>query len=174
MVLAAVQRLDEAAWLFGATEAFCDRSGLAFFGEIWTYLCAVGLPAAWQPEGELEGGADALASTGTGQRARRPPPIPDPSAARFWEAGRRAPIDDAVAFALAVDLARPAVIPSGSTFPGAMRDAAHGLTEREHDVLALLCERSRSPDRRAPVPQPTDDRESRRERSAQTRRGQPP
>jgi non-specific serine/threonine protein kinase len=145
MVLAAVQRLDEAAWLFGATEAFCDRSGLAFFSEIWTKLWSTGLSAAWRLEGEREAGVDDFVVMGPGQRAKRPPLIPGARAARFWEAGRRAPIDDAVAFALAVDLARPTVIPYGSTYPGAACDAAHALTEREHDVLVLLCERLTDP-----------------------------
>jgi DNA-binding CsgD family transcriptional regulator len=126
-----------AAWLFGATEAFCNRSGISFFDETWGLQRDLGLPPSWQE-------VDTSGPTGPDRELSAPPPVPDPDA-EFWIAGRTVPIDDAVAAALAVDLKirTAAIIPR--RYSAVTRDADHRLTPREHAVLVLLCERLTDP-----------------------------
>jgi predicted ATPase/DNA-binding CsgD family transcriptional regulator len=134
-ILGVSHRLDEATWLFGATEAFCERSGLAFFEEIWryqeTFHRALDMDSVWY--GEPAAGHNVAA-----------PPIPDARLAGLWLAGRDATIDEAVTLALAVDLATPAAFPSPRT-AAAIAAKDRGLTRRERDVLALLCQRLTDP-----------------------------
>ena len=71
-----------------------------------------------------------------------PSSVPDPAVvAAIWATGRAVPIEEAVAEGLMVDLAAPSVcaaeVPNGAAAAGSMASA---LTEREHEVLALLCE----------------------------------
>jgi hypothetical protein len=73
-----------------------------------------------------------------------PPPLPEPAAAAtLWTAGGEVPIEEAIANALEVDFTSPsslgprAVMAAGE----AGSPAAVVLTPREHQVLALLCQR---------------------------------
>ena len=132
--LAAVGRWHEAARLFGATEAFCNRVGLDFLLDIMYEQAASDLPEPWQREPALW----RLVPDGDGI----PSSVPDPAvAAAIWATGRAVPIEEAVAEGLAVGFAarpaRAAGTPNGAAAVGSM---ANALTEREHEVLALLCE----------------------------------
>jgi DNA-binding NarL/FixJ family response regulator len=72
------------------------------------------------------------------------PPLPDTAAAdELWASGRRAPIDDAIAAALAVDLAVPTAAPATSLLASIPSGSAVriALTPREQEVLAMLCQR---------------------------------
>jgi DNA-binding NarL/FixJ family response regulator len=60
-------------------------------------------------------------------------------------AGRSVPIDEAVATALAVDLATPSVVLSQRSHAPMARDVSRSLTARERAVLALVCERLTDP-----------------------------
>ncbi|HEU0115437.1 MAG TPA: helix-turn-helix transcriptional regulator, partial [Thermomicrobiales bacterium] len=123
-------RWEEAATLFGATEAFCERTGLSFSGEVFQHQRRLGLPEPWQA------GA-ALYPEILERGSNLPPPIPDPTGAgALWTAGRGMPIADAVAMALAVDPAKRPVKPPAAPWP-----PPDGLTKREREVLALLCQR---------------------------------
>ena len=134
-VLAGVGRWQEAAGLFGAAEAYCDKAGYDF-GHNFDVIRGFGLPQPWQ-------GEEGFAGQPTVMRTETPP-LPDPdAAARLWAAGRTWPMQDAVAHALTVDLASsslsqpPAIVAklqSGSTTVAA-------LTLREREVLELLCQR---------------------------------
>ena len=134
-VLAVVGRWQEAAALFGAAEVYCDKAGYDF-GHNFDVIRGFGLPQPWQGEGAFTGQPTVM-------RAETPP-LPDPdAAARLWAAGRGWPMQDAVAHALTVDLASPSL----SSPPAIVAKMQSGftavatLTPREHEVLALLCER---------------------------------
>jgi DNA-binding CsgD family transcriptional regulator len=126
-MLALAERPYEAARLFGATEAFCDRAGLTFFSDVWTWQRDMGLPEPWQP------GTEPTAA------ARMDPPASDPAVAAAWIAGGHLETEDAVAAALAADLESPPA--SVIALPPQRESAAHDLTFREQEVLALLCQR---------------------------------
>jgi DNA-binding CsgD family transcriptional regulator len=140
---AAVGRWQEAAWLFGATEAYCDKIGLAF-ANVWALTRAFGLPQPWQGENDFTGQAAGMWAE-TLRRSPEPlPPLPDPAAAaELWAAGGGMSMEDAVAHALTVDLtppsaARPmAVMARLHAGPSAIVE----LSPREHEVLAMLCQR---------------------------------
>jgi DNA-binding CsgD family transcriptional regulator len=136
-------RLEEAAWLFGAVEGFADRSGLTVLADLWPHLTVWGLHPAWQRDDAPGAMSERLAAGTLDHRARRPPPIPEPHA-QAWMAGRRVSIDEAVAVALAVDLAAPAAtLPT--SIGSVVGPAAIALTPRERDVLTLLCQRLTDP-----------------------------
>ena len=134
--LAAIGRWPDAARLFGAAEAYCERTGTVFYEdhEVWTKQRSLGLPEPWQqgePSSQLV----------PGHRVPVPSPIADPAAAsERWAVGRTVPIEEAIAEALAVDLAMPP-----SSWPGTVAAASNtaattsGLTPREQEVLALMC-----------------------------------
>ncbi|MBA3450896.1 MAG: LuxR family transcriptional regulator [Chloroflexia bacterium] len=139
-MLAETRRWEEAARLFGATEAYCQRTGLSFFGDVWNWQaagvpepwCGAIVPAANSEEGRIEPLASGTALV---------PPVPA-LAAEIWAAGRELPIAEAVALALAVDLDAPPVVSSVATIATSVRPpSAHGLSIREREVLGLLCER---------------------------------
>ena len=135
---------QEAAGLFGATEAFCDRIGLTFAQEIWPMTRAMGLPQPWQGDDDFTGQAAAMRRAVLRRSPAPLPPLPDPAAAaELWAAGRQAPIEEAVGRARAVDLTLSAVPRPprvmASRQSGAM--AAVSLTPREYEVLAMLCQR---------------------------------
>ena len=153
--LARTGRWEEAARLFGAVEAWCERTGVSFGQEIWPTQRAVGLPEPWQRGDEGLWGDEIVWAweepldvvQAEIRRARPLPPLPDPAqAADLWAAGRRVTIADAVAEALAVDLAAPPAPPASGIGRGQPATVATDLTNRERQVLALLCERLTDPE----------------------------
>jgi predicted ATPase/DNA-binding XRE family transcriptional regulator len=127
-VLMMAQRLDDAAWLYGATEAFCDRNGLAFTDDIWAFQVFLGVAPSWQLGDEPSATPDEPASPGSAGRGNAPP-IPDATAAQVWVVGRAVPIEEAVAAALAVDLAAPAGLLSRMTGAGGGIDPGPGAEQ---------------------------------------------
>jgi non-specific serine/threonine protein kinase len=147
-ILAAAGRWQDAARLFGATEAFCEKSGFAFSGDIWHLTRAFGLPQPW-------GGAEDYVGQAAGIRAavlrRAPnalPPLPDPdAAAELWAAGKNVPIEHAVTQTIAVDLAKHSASLLVATITGvASARATTGFTPRQQEILALLCQRYTDPE----------------------------
>ena len=126
-VLTMAQRLDEAAWLYGATEAFCDRNGLAFTDDIWAFQVFLGVAPSWQRGDEPSATLDEPASAGSAGTGNAP--IPDATATQVWVAGRAVPIEEAVAAALAVDLAAPAGLISRMTGAGGGIDPGPGAEQ---------------------------------------------
>jgi tetratricopeptide (TPR) repeat protein len=109
--LAAIGRWREAAPLFGATEALCDRTGFPFEEHPFLWQRALELPEPWQRSDEGFGAGAPLHQAVQARGASPVPPIPDPAAAaRLWEAGRAIPIEAAIATALAVDLTASAAL----------------------------------------------------------------
>jgi non-specific serine/threonine protein kinase len=143
-ILAATGRWQEAARLFGATEAFCEKMGLAFSEEIWSLARVFGLPQPWQGDEDFTGQAAGVRAAVL-QRPPAPlPPLPDPTlATEIWTAGRSIPMEEAVATALAVDLETPSTSPLLPAIAGLEPGSAAivALTPREQEVLALLCQR---------------------------------
>jgi DNA-binding CsgD family transcriptional regulator len=142
-MLALQGRWREAARLFGAIEAHCDRVGFPFAHNVWRLTRAFGLPQPWQGETHFTNQAGTMWAATVQRLPHGIPPIPDPdAAAELWEAGRALPMAEAVAYALTVDVLQPsashAVPASGLSRNSARRPA---LTRREHDVLTLLCQR---------------------------------
>ena len=144
-MLAANGRWSDAAWLFGATEAFCERVGLDFWGGvIWQATRAFGLPQPWQGTEELTGLARQYRAMVLQHGLQPPPPLPDPAAAaELWAAGSQVPIEDAIPFALAVDLMTPSSLQPLAVLAtdAAGSTGAVVLTPREHQILALLGQR---------------------------------
>jgi DNA-binding CsgD family transcriptional regulator len=143
-ILASQGRWQEAAWLFGATEAHCEKIGLTFSQEIWALTRATGLPQPWQGAEDYTGQAAGMRKSSLQHSPGPLPPLPDPdAAAALWTVGRGRPFADAVSHALAVDLApttgRRAVAIAVNPDSGAAVVAT--LTPREHEVLSMLCQR---------------------------------
>jgi DNA-binding CsgD family transcriptional regulator len=137
-ILASEGRWREAAQLFGAAEAWCDQSGYHFWDDHWPWERAYGLPEPWQRGDEPFGANDWMRAAKVAYGSKPLPPLPDPAAAaERWAAGRRIPIEEAVAQALAVDLA------ATPAFRAKREDASPRvvLTPREQEVLAMLCQR---------------------------------
>jgi predicted ATPase/DNA-binding CsgD family transcriptional regulator len=142
-ILAVEGRWQEAAQLFGAAEAFCDHRGYPFRNVTWQYQRVFGLPEPWQRDDEPFGRFAAVRTAVVASGAAAIPPLPDPTgAAAHWAAGRGVPIEDAVGYALAVDLAgAPTDVPTVVAGAAAKRS----LSAREQDVLVLLCQRLTDP-----------------------------
>lgn len=144
-MLALHGRWQEAAKLFGATEAHCDRVGFPFAHNVWRLTRAFGLPQPWQGETHFANQAGTMWAATVQRLPHGIPPIPDPvAAAEIWEAGRALPMADAVAYALTVDaLAFQPSMSHTVPAPGMPTNSTQrlALTRREHDVLALLCQR---------------------------------
>jgi DNA-binding CsgD family transcriptional regulator len=138
--LAAAGRWEEAARLFGAAEAFCERTGIAFHPPLFDWQRALGLPEPWLRAGVGFGAAARLRQTVEQVGSAALPPLPDPAAAaHLWADGRNVPLAEAIAEALAVDLSTPGTLqelpaPVSSTH-------TFGLSPREQEVLGCLCER---------------------------------
>jgi predicted ATPase/DNA-binding CsgD family transcriptional regulator len=143
-MLAAQGRWQEAAWLFGATEAYCDKIGYAFASNVWRLTRAFGLPQPWQGETTFPGQAGMMWAATVRRLPDGLPPLPDPdAAAALWEAGREIPMAEAVAHGLSVDLATPAEVRSLAVTARLDSGAATvvPLTPREQEVLGMLCQR---------------------------------
>jgi hypothetical protein len=101
--LAAEGRWREAATLFGAAEALCDRAGLAWDSHAFEWQRAAGLPEPWQRTGEPFAWLHRLRAGVLEQTVGELPPVPDTGAATaLWPTALPLPIDDAVAVALAL------------------------------------------------------------------------
>jgi DNA-binding CsgD family transcriptional regulator len=145
-ILAIYGRWQEAAWMLGAAEAFADRIGLAFAENIWSLTRAFGVPEPWQGPEDYTGQARAIRTAVLDRSPTALPPISDPdTAAKLWASGRGVPIEEAVAYALALGLDTlppppPLVAPTAADSPGL------GLTPRQREILALLCHRLTDPE----------------------------
>lgn len=144
--LAALGNWRAAALLFGATEAFCSRTGVSFRDRALAWQHAAGLPEPWQQQrascGWLRRLREAVAASGV----PGPPPLSEPAvAARLWSTGRSLSTAEAVALALSRD---PAAISVALDIyehrvPAELR---FKLTRREQQVLGLLCQRLTNPE----------------------------
>ena len=140
--LVALGRWAEAARLFGAAEAICERLGLPFDAYVWA-----------DTQEKWGGGMwlwadDAVQPAVRGETA---PPramdllgLPHPALVSQWTAGRSLSAAAAVAEALAVDPLKSTQLSAAPT-PIA-RPNLYGLSPREHEVLGLLCERLTDPE----------------------------
>jgi predicted ATPase/DNA-binding CsgD family transcriptional regulator len=143
-LMAAHGRWQEAAWMFGATEAYCDKIGYDFASNVWTLTRSFGLPQPWQGETAFTGQAAMMWGATVRRLPNGLPPLPEPdAAATLWQAGRSLPMADAVAHALSVDLitsrdARPITVAAQLDAGSA---AIVSLTPREQEVLTMLCQR---------------------------------
>lgn len=145
-ILAVHGKWQDAAWLLGSAEEYSETIGLDFREENWPLTRAFGLPRPWQGPEVFQGQAKAIRAVVLRRSPAPLPPLPDPAAAEeLWKAGRVVPIEEAVHFALAVDLAAVAA-PSLAARSLAAPDRAMGLTERQREILALLCERYTDPE----------------------------
>lgn len=148
-LLAAAGRWAEAAPLFGAVEALCERAGFPFGIHVMATERALGLPEPWlQVEADF-GAAATLRAAVLARGAPSLPPLPDPAqAAELWAMGRATPLAEAVASALMVDLmSRPeghAAPPTGGL--SARTPSSFDLTRREREILALLGQRLTNPE----------------------------
>jgi predicted ATPase/DNA-binding CsgD family transcriptional regulator len=134
----------EAARLYGAAEAFCQRSGLEF-RDIWDFERAFGLPEPWlRADAPLGREADLVRAAVEAHSRRDLPPLPDPAAAaEAWAGGRSLSFEVAMAEALALDPSRLGAGSSRSSIEPkpVAEDHAFDLTRREREVLGLLCQR---------------------------------
>ena len=139
--LAAAGRWVEAARLFGATEAICERTGISFEGIVLTWNSVIGLPAPWQ-QAEPKVFTATLWTAVRETFPRMLPPLPDPSAAaRLWTEGRDMSLEEAIAEASGIDLISPAQPPRDTSVAAAPAMAKFKISPREREVLALLCQR---------------------------------
>ena len=130
--LAAIGRWQEAAPLFGATEALCQRTGYHFFEHPFLWQRALGLPEPWQRGNAPFGAAERLRAAVQQRGTPALPPIPDPeAAASLWAAGRAMVLDDAIACTLAVDLTTPPDPARARQLPHVADPASFDLTRRE-------------------------------------------
>jgi predicted ATPase/DNA-binding CsgD family transcriptional regulator len=142
--LAAAGQWERAAPVFGAAAAVCERVGLPFAAETFDRQRALGLPEPWLRAGESFGEDQPLHEALSG-RLPPIPPRPDPAAAaRLGAAGSAAPLEEAVAAALAADLDRTVASTDAPSAPSP--DARFALTRREREVLALLAQRYTNPE----------------------------
>jgi DNA-binding CsgD family transcriptional regulator len=139
--LAAAGRWEEAAHLFGATEAICERTGISFEGVVLTWNSVIGLPAPWQ-QAEPKVFTATLWAAVRQTFPRTLPPLPDPSAAaRLWTEGRDMSLEEAIAEARGIDLISPMQPPRDTSVAAPPAMAEFEISPREREVLALLCQR---------------------------------
>jgi DNA-binding CsgD family transcriptional regulator len=125
--LAASGQHEQAAKLFGASEAEHERIAFTFVSHSWERQRALGLPEPWSGSGQPLGIHETLARVLAGQTAAIRAIQLDPGACQVWWAeGRRMPFESALALAQAARIA-----PEASAIPG-------GLTPREVEVVRLL------------------------------------
>jgi DNA-binding CsgD family transcriptional regulator len=142
-MLAAAGRWEEAAWMLGATEAFAETHGFDFAGSIWDLTRAFGLPQPWQGPEDLVGQPGEIREEILKRSPAPIPSLPDPNAAaKLWAAGRRLSIEDAIAHTREVSLAVPSVVRPLRVIANLEGGpSAVTLTPREHEILAMLCQR---------------------------------
>jgi predicted ATPase/transcriptional regulator with XRE-family HTH domain len=100
--LAAAGNWQQAARLFGASEAMHDASGLSFTLESLDRQRALGLPEPWLRANESFGIGQRLRDALLSANPTAYPPIPDSDGAdRLWSLGRRLTADEAIDEALA-------------------------------------------------------------------------
>lgn len=140
----------DAARLYGAAEAFCERHGVRF-ADLWEFERAIGLPEPWQQATTPLGREARLVQSVVFARGELPPlpPLPDSErAAQEWTRGRELATEAVLAMAHAVDLeaqpARGEASPSGK----GSADGSLGfrLTRREREVLMLLTQNLTNPE----------------------------
>lgn len=137
--LTALGRRVEAARLFGAAEAISERRGWPFDAYEWANT-----PRIWgggmEGEGVWPWPDDASQPSGRGETALRDAFVQsDATLASEWTAGRSMAVEAAVAMALAIE---PHASPQLTAAPAPIvKPAARGLSPREREVLALLCQR---------------------------------
>ena len=78
-ILGMSNQTNIAAWLFGATEAYADRSGISFLDDTWGWQRDLGLPPSWQEHITHSMPVDTPGSMGYRQGLSAPPPVPDPA-----------------------------------------------------------------------------------------------
>jgi DNA-binding CsgD family transcriptional regulator len=148
--LAAAGRWEQAARLFGATEALCERAGLPFGAATMDRQRALGLPEPWQRAGEAVGWDGPMRAALAGSATVALAVLPDPErAAMLWAAGRALDSTEVVAEALAADLDAPPILPPAAPVPAPPAAAATDpfcLSPREREVLGLLCQRLTNPE----------------------------
>lgn len=146
-IMAMHGRWQEAAEMLGAAEAFAERIGLAFDQDIWPLTRAFGVPEPWQGPEEYTEQARAIRTAVLRRGPLALEPIPDPNeAAALWAAGRDTPTDQVIAYALGVALDTPGPSQPASTTRAATGSEDLGLTPRQHEILALLCQRLTDPE----------------------------
>jgi non-specific serine/threonine protein kinase len=141
-ILALSGRWQEAAWMLGSAEAFAEKIGVAFTRDIWPLTRAFGVPQPWQGPEDYAGQARAIRTAVLRRSPTTLPPISDPdAAAALWVSGRAVPVEEAVTHALTVRRDLLAAIPPAARPTEALRPADFGLTPRQQEILALLCQR---------------------------------
>ena len=142
-MVAGLGRWQEAAWLFGATEAYCDTIDYDFRHNVWRLTRAFGLPQPWQEERTFAGQAAAMWAATVRRLPNGLPSLPDADAAnKLWQAGRSLPWRTPWRTP-----SRSTWSPTGMTVPMPVvarldaRAAVVKLTPREQEVLAMLCQR---------------------------------
>ena len=136
-VLDALGRSHDAARMFGASEALCERFGIT----LATALNSARVPGDLKAASSRDEIAGLVAS-------RRPSALGRVSLdsselARHWADGRQLSPAAAIHDVLSIDPAQPS--PVLTAFPAAT-PSPYGLTAREREVLALLCERWTDPE----------------------------
>lgn len=155
-ILAIMGSWQEASILFGATEAYCERIGIAFRGDIWQLARALGLPHPWQDGPPFQRKTlvvHALVQRNRAGRVSSLPSLPDPyEATEYWDQGRTLTFAQAISWALAMDLADPSTIPrtdcegTSTILPApqclapAQRGSHRDLTPRELQVLQQVAQ----------------------------------
>jgi len=131
--LAAAGRWREAAWLFGAAEAFHESAGIPFDKETMDRQRALGLPEPWQRADEAFGKEDCLRLAVATLNPVSYVEIPDAeTAAQLWSEGRRLSLPDVIEKISELEV----VWPASSGFSAA---SVAGLTVRETEVLRMIC-----------------------------------
>ena len=133
--------------MLGSAEAFAEKIGLAFDQDIWSLTRAFGVPQPWQGPEEYTGQARDIRTAVLRRAPAALAPIPDPgTATALWASGRSVPIEEAIAYALAVglDTLPPPPPLSAAPMPAGSREI--GLTPRQQEILALLCHRLTDPE----------------------------
>jgi non-specific serine/threonine protein kinase len=141
--LAALGRPIEAARLFGAIEANCERLGLPFD----SFARRAKTWGGWAEDAEMwawvhDDSQPAGQRVATSEEGVVIPP--DSALSPHWHAGRGMTLAAAVLEALAIDPGLPPQIPATSTPITAPN--SYGLSPREQEVLDLLCERYTDPE----------------------------
>ncbi len=135
--LDALGRQLDAARVFGATEAICERLGMSF-GTVLANALVTGDVRTSPLRDQITA---LLSRQETDARSRVI--LADPVLAAQWAEGRRLSTADAIAEALALDPAQPAPMPAA---PATILPSPYDLTPREREVLALLGERWTDPE----------------------------